>query len=270
MKRSVTSILLSLLMPGMGYLYFGDTRKFNATIILFYSAVISGAVFRLYPEFLGFITVTCSLAALHIYTAIHAAFGNKRHLPESKRIPKLILTMALVLSTITGFSHSQTVMGFDRVSMAVPVMEPTIIRGDQVLVDTWIYRSEKPKRGDIVLHSFTGQPGLYVNRIIAIPGDEIEILNGKVYVNGITSVECYVDPGNVAKMESLAMKSVRVPAHHYFVLGDNRDKSFGDSRFNGPIGIKDIVGKVISVLYSGDYSRIGKSLKHSMHRGTNL
>jgi signal peptidase I len=145
--------------------------------------------------------------------------------------------------------------------MAVPVMEPTIITGDQLLVDTWIYKTREPRRGDIVLHSFTGQTGLYLNRIVAVPGDDVEILNGKVYVNRIPSAEYYVDPGNVTKVESLKMKSVRVPADHYFLLGDNRDKSFGDSRFNGSISIKDIRGKATCILYSKDYLRIGQSLR---------
>jgi signal peptidase I len=152
-------------------------------------------------------------------------------------------------------------MGFDRVSMAVPVMEPEIIQGEQLLIDTWAYNSEKPKRGDIVIHSFDGQAGVYLNRITALGGETIEIKEGKVFINGVLTKENYVRSENARKMESMNMPLTVVPPNCYFVMGDNRDRSLGDSRFNGPIHLRSIKGKATYVLYSSTLTRIGEKLK---------
>ena len=89
--------------------------------------------------------------------------------------------------------------------MAVPVMEPTIRTGEQLLVDTWLYASKQPQRGDIIIHRFSGQKGIYLNRIIGTPGDIIEIRNGTLYINGKSQVEHYVLPANAQRAESLEL-----------------------------------------------------------------
>ena len=151
--------------------------------------------------------------------------------------------------------------GFDRVSMAVPVMEPEILKGEQLLVDTWAYDSEEPKRGDIIIHSFNGHIGVFLNRVTALSGETIEIIEGKVFINGVLTKEDYVSSENATNVESLNMPLMVVPLNGYFVMGDNRDRSLGDSRFNGPIHSTDIKGKVTYILYSKTLTRIGKNLK---------
>ena len=257
-RNRITIFLISLLMPGLGYLKIGEIKKFIFTIVLFYTILISGVVFGFYSAFAGFVSILLSLSIAHLGSATHAALKTKVVRPSrTNRFLMLALTLFFILLTGTGFSNSRTLMGFDRVSMAVPVMEPSIRKGEQVLVDTWIYKRETPQRGDIIIHSFPGQPGIYLNRIIAVGGDKIEIHEGKTFINGILSTERYVNPENAGSEVSIKMELLTVPSNHYFVMGDNRDKSLGDSRFSGTIDLSEITGKITCILYSENISRIG-------------
>ena len=262
MKKKITFFLISLLMPGTGYLRLKESRKFYVTIVLFYSIVIVGSKLHLYPTFSGFVIMLLSLLALHIGTAAHAAMSvHKNRPPDSNGLMKWAFTIIFFAVTVTSFGNSRTVMGFDRVSMAVPVMEPEIMAGEQLLVDTWLYNSDDPVTGDIVMHSFSGQDGFFLNRIIAVGGDTIEIRKGELFINGLPREEDYVSRENVTKAESVSMPPMIVPVNNYFVMGDNRDKSFGDSRFNGSIDSSQIKGKVTCILYSSEISRLGKSFR---------
>jgi len=248
-------------MPGLGYLLLGESRRLYVTVFVFYSIVILGSILGLYPVFSGFIFILFSLLVLHVGTATHAALRRRKTRSHaSNGFLKWAFTTVFFALTVTSFGNARTMLGFDRVSMAVPVMEPEIVQGEQLLVDTWAYKSKKPKRGDIVIHSFSGQRGLFLNRIIAVGGDRIKIEDGKVWINGILIKEHYVAPENMTKDESIKMPLMVVPMHSYFVMGDNRDKSLGDSRFSGPIRSEDIQGKITFILYSQDLSRIGKNL----------
>lgn len=140
-------------------------------------------------------------------------------------------------------------------------MEPATKKGEQLLADTWRYDRESPRRGDIILHMFQGQAGLFINRVAAISGDTIEIKGGRVFINRTADRNNYALPANVTRKESMKMDARVVPPNCYFVMRDNRDRSLGDSRFNGPIRREDVKGKITCVLFSGDRRRIGKSLQ---------
>jgi signal peptidase I len=80
-------------------------------------------------------------------------------------------------------------------------------------------------------------------------------------MNGKSQVEHYVLPANAQRIESLELQRITVPMNSYFVMGDNRDKSFGDSRFSGIVKVEDVKGKITCILYSGNKSRIGKGFR---------
>lgn len=262
MKKTVVFFLVSILMPGLGYLLLGESRRLYVTLLIFYLVVSLGTILRLYPIFSGFVLILFSIGILHLGTALHAAIRESRGRSLARNgVLKWAFTTVFFLLTVTSFGNSRTVMGVDRVSMSVPVMEPEIMQGEQLLVDTWAYHSESPERGDIVIHSFHGQIGVYLNRITALGGETIEIRQGKVVINGILMDENYVRSENARRRESMNMPLTVVPVDCYFVMGDNRDRSLGDSRFNGPIRARDIRGKVTYILYSKTLTRIGKNLK---------
>ena len=164
---------------------------------------------------------------------------------------------------ITGlsFANRRTVLGFDIMSMGVPVMQPTVLQGDRFLVDTWVYKNNLPKKGDIVAHTFNAQQGLYLNRIIATGNDKIEIINGVTFLNGQSLNEPYLLSVYARRPQSKNMKALIVPQGHYFVMGDNRDASFGDSRFSGTITIDNITGKITDIISSEEKTKIGTTVK---------
>ncbi|HYH06857.1 MAG TPA: signal peptidase I [Thermoanaerobaculia bacterium] len=168
-------------------------------------------------------------------------------------------------------------------------MKPTIQEGDRVVVNKLAYDLKvpfttikifgwgDPDRGDIVV-LFSPVDGIrLVKRVVAIPGDQVELRENQLYINGklaeqsLIATQQLADYGRAYVMaENLAGHShqmmvtpdisatrsfgpVVVPAGNYFVLGDNRDNS-NDSRFIGFIERRRIVGKAVAVAFSLDRS----------------
>lgn len=263
MIKSTTTFLISLLAPGLGYLQIGDKKNFYRTIFLFFATIILGTAFRLLISFEGLIFVITTLLSIYLFSIVHSTIKGKSSTPKTQIAGylKFIFTICFLLVTGLSFGNKRTVMGFDVLSMNVPVMQPVVLQNDKFIIDTWVYRSEDPKRGDIVAHSFDGQKGLYLNRIIAIEGDKIKLKEGIVFINGHPLHEPYVLSSNVTKPESKNIEELIVPKAHYFVMGDNRDASFGDSRFSGPITIGNIEGKITDIISSSDRRRTGNTVR---------
>ncbi len=129
-------------------------------------------------------------------------------------------------------------------------MEPGIDSDELVLINALAFRFASPARGDVVAfrHERSGH-SIYLKRVIAIPGDRVEIDRGTVVVDGAPVREPYVRFG-----DDRSYAPVVVPPDAYFVLGDNRPKS-DDSRAWGFVGKGDIVGRAMFGLWPP--SRIG-------------
>lgn len=136
-------------------------------------------------------------------------------------------------------------------------MEDTLHENDYMIMYRQAYRSHGPERGDIIIFQSsmpdenTGNDKLLIKRAIGLPGDEIMILDGQLYINGAAYNEDYLKDGYTPSYEiPYEGESLTIPDGKYFVLGDNRAGSI-DSRRNevGLVDSSQIKGKVIVRLF---------------------
>jgi len=135
---------------------------------------------------------------------------------------------------------------FPRVRVENISMKPTLEPGELLLVNKLAYRLGEPQTGDVIVFHYPGNPAEdYIKRLIGLPGDEIKVEGGLVYVNGQPLQEPYIS----------APPSYRgvweVPENSFFVLGDNRNQS-SDSHSWGFVPKENIVGKALIVYWPID------------------
>ena len=122
-------------------------------------------------------------------------------------------------------------------------MEPSLYNGQKVLVNRLIYKLSAPKRNDVVVFLPGGNQNVhyYVKRVVAVPGQKVQIIDGMLYVDGIPEENEAYD-----KMEDagIAENEILLGDDEYFVLGDNRNSS-EDSRSGniGPVSRESVYGK---------------------------
>lgn len=158
------------------------------------------------------------------------------------------LIFAIILATIISnyVVHHTTV---DGVSMSY-----TFKDGDVIIIDKITYRFSKPRRFDVVVFPVS-EDEYYIKRIIGLPGETIQIIDGKIYINEqlLDDPYGYEDIANYGE----ANNPITIGENQYFMLGDNRNKSV-DSRDPsiGLISEEKIIGRAIFILYPFD--RLGK------------
>jgi signal peptidase I len=164
-------------------------------------------------------------------------------------------------------------------------MKNTLQVGDHLLVNKFLYgthipfthiilmKLRDPKRGDIIVFKYPeDETKDFIKRVIGTPGDVVQIIAKKVYINGKPIPEPYT----VYRDDQILPKSldardnfgpIFVPPHEYFMMGDNRDRSH-DSRYWGFVDESKIIGKAMILYWSWDgdgssirWDRIGRIVK---------
>lgn len=158
----------------------------------------------------------------------------------------------LILAVLSAVLISSFIISHTKVPTAS--MVSTINPGDHLIVNRIPYYYRDPIRGEIVVFYF--EEDHLIKRIIGVPGDEINIESGKVYVNGKVLEEAYLnDKENTYLYAGSKVKfPYIVPEGYYFMMGDNRSNS-KDSRVFGPIARKEILAKAGLCIYP--FNRIG-------------
>jgi signal peptidase I len=157
-------------------------------------------------------------------------------------------------------------------------MEPTLLINDRLIVDKVAYRFNPPQRGDIVVFDPTenlskkGFKDAFIKRVVGLPGEQVALIDGKVYINGKPLQEKYIEQGLATEISDcdpshidtgtffLSQPQVLAP-NQYLVLGDNRHNSL-DGRCWGAVPASKIIGKAtilfwplnrISLIPGGDF-----------------
>jgi signal peptidase I len=133
-------------------------------------------------------------------------------------------------------------------------MAPELKDGERILVNKFLYYFDEIDRGDVVVFWYPEDPELsFIKRVVALPGETVDIRGGSVYVNGKLVEEPYV-AGSNADSRSYAPQEIR--PGHYFVLGDNR-KGSNDSRSWGLVPQRYIYGKAFLRIWPpGDFGAV--------------
>lgn len=120
-----------------------------------------------------------------------------------------------------------------------PSMEETHHDGDIIFIEKFSYWFDNPQRGDVVGIYFpsVGERRL-IKRVIGLPGEKVEIKNGKVYINNTKLEESYLDSNIFTSPDAI----IQLKNDEYFVMGDNREESL-DSRNYGPLPKSALIGK---------------------------
>ena len=164
-----------------------------------------------------------------------------------------IAAVAILISFI-ALIFAGLVFVNDRVhyhSFKIPTdsMSPTIRSKERIAVDLAAYKTNNPVRGDIVVYELldNGKRRLMCKRVVGLPGEEVEIRDGKALINGapvdipgLPKGAVYLNKGDFGK----AGEAIKIPDGFYYVLGDNPPASF-DSREHGAIDKRDIEGKYL-------------------------
>lgn len=122
-------------------------------------------------------------------------------------------------------------------------MEPTLYNGQEILINRFVYKLSSPRKNDVVVFLPGGNLNshYYVKRVVAVPGETVQIIGGKLYVDGVAEDNEVYD-----KIEDagIAENEILLGSDEYFVLGDNRNIS-EDSRSGniGPVDGATITGK---------------------------
>ena len=143
-------------------------------------------------------------------------------------------------------------------------MKPTLLVGDHILVNKFIYGIKipftdktlinlgKPKRGDVVVFKYPLDTKKdYIKRVIGLPGDKVELVNKQLFINGKVTDDPHASYSFYGNLRNYG--PVTVPAHHLFVMGDNRDES-SDSRVWGFVPEANLRGEAFLIYWSWDHT----------------
>ena len=170
-------------------------------------------------------------------------FNQRKRELNTALIKEVIFWIGEILLTIVVAAMLVYFIGV-RIPVVGQSMSGTLESGDTVLVNRFVYQLFQPKPNDIIVFLPNGneKSHYYIKRVIAVPGDTVQIIDGKVYVNE----ELFDEKIDNAYIENglLAEEPIVVGEDEYFVLGDNRNNS-EDSRYAniGNVKKEHILGK---------------------------
>jgi signal peptidase I len=289
-RKPLVAMAGSLIMPGLGQVYNGELSKGLSLFLLFAFVlpVFSFAAVRGPSSWLFGCVLIAVISGLAIYFyCVRDAYVAARRIGVGYRplpfnqphfyLGLLFFGYFFVLGQLSDYVKRDLIQAFKIPSLAKS-MEPSILPGDQFFADKRINSpgTQKVRRGDAAVFIYPNdRTTIYVKRVIGLPGDQIEIHNDDVLVNGTSIRGEEVEnlgsrelnamlPDHVAYREHgdkedyiVLWKRNRptpslkfsVPNGQVFVLGDNRDES-SDSRHFGPVSLNDIIGKARQVYFS--------------------
>ena len=292
-RNPIWAVLLSVAATGLGHIYCG--RLFKGLILFFasfaFAPIIVVTAQNAATAFMLSLVIgsTVLLLGVFVYALVDAGIvacriGDGYQLKDYNRWYIYLLFIVVALSYPTNLASSIRDHVLQAFKIPTQSMSPSILAGDRILLNKSIYKIKSPQRGDVIVFIYPDDRRLfYIKRIVALPGDTVEINDNKLLVNdqpldynAITlppELSLHLgktvhakDENNNGRSYPVLLDSAQaqnmpktvVPHGACFVLGDNRSHS-KDSRQFGPIPLADVKGRVDYIYWPAlTWSRFGR------------
>ncbi|MEI6348684.1 MAG: signal peptidase I [Bacteroidota bacterium] len=287
-RNGFIAFIFALLFPGLGQIYNGQLKKAIVFFVLVLIFPISYGLLRTetsFYELLILIIVQLFIQFSVIVDAVIQARRQKEFIPKKYNTWYFYLLIAFSITTVIWFIDFKSILGIQSVHIPTSSNEPTVMIGDNIIVDTKIYNHKNPEYCDLVV--FKQLDGYTYNfRVIGKPNDRIRIKNNFLIINDIPCKYRFIEKTrandfpifgainlkfeeefpdgkkhNIYKLEAFYdstmtnFENIVVPSDSYFLLGDNRDNA-ADSRYFGFVRRDAIVGQMIFTLWGKSNNRI--------------
>jgi signal peptidase I len=266
-RNQALAAFLTLAALGVGQVYNGEWRKAVVLNGIGLALFILVLVLVQSPAFALVLPVALiGGVGLLVFALVDAVLGSRKRSEsyELKSYNRVLVYVAIIVvaSLEREFATQSLREGWVQ-AFRIPseAMMPTLLVGDHLFVDKRA-SARTPGRGDVVVFRYPEEPSrFYIKRVVAVGGDEVEVRDKVLYVNGqpreeslIQHIDPSVHPREYDPRDNFDLYTV--PKGSYFVMGDNRDNS-NDSRFWGPVDGSLVQGKALGIYWSWDAEKDG-------------
>lgn len=258
-RKAWLAALLSLLGGGpLGQVYVGSLRRGVLLwfVGVFIASVVALSAMTLPIGIIGFVLLVMCAVAFPICLAVDAFLlaRRQRDAPLKRYQRWWAYLLFFLVFVVTNDAVARGIRAYVVEAFVVPTrsMSPTIQAGERFLADKLWPNLSRLVRNDVVVFRSEGPDSpLYVMRVIGLPGEELEIKDERVLINGTAGDDGHAvfDGPMPPHIDMANYGPVKIPADCFFVLGDNRRRS-KDSRFLGPIPLSDFYGKARVIFWS--------------------
>ena len=299
-RKPWLAVLLSVAATGLGHIYCG--RLVKGLILFFVSFAFAPVIVAAAqnaastPMLVLVIGSLLLMLAVFIYALLDAGLlarrvGREYELREYNHWALYLLLIIVGVGYPANLSLSIREHVLQAFKIPSPSMAPDVLPGDHIFLNKAIYKIQAPRRGDVVVFTYPDDRRLfYIKRIVALPGDSVEIRANRLYINDRPLTYTPVNrllPLNFDVQAGMQMEEemngaarypvllnsaapqdmtrVVVPHGQCFVLSDNRalmrggSRHFGDSRSFGPIPLADVKGRVDYIYWPAlSWARFGR------------
>ncbi|MEM1254074.1 MAG: signal peptidase I [Cyanobacteria bacterium P01_H01_bin.21] len=248
------AVFLSQLLPGLGHLYLQQALAGGLFLI---TGLLSAWLANSVPQLVPIPPLIWTLSCYHVYVSFPHQTRHKSGANRQASVIALLVVGLLIVRLALGATPGWIRLVVEQCIVPSDSMTPTLQINDRLFVRR--SQTYRPNIGDIMVftppdqalqdRSEKAEDLLYVKRVIGLPGQQIAIKEGQIYINNSALVEPYVQATSAYEWGPET-----VPANSYFMLGDNRQDS-SDSRDWGYVPEANILGAAYKIYWPSDRVR---------------